>query len=83
VCSSDLSFQVQQIVDRRVVGGSTYVVRVAGERKHPAYVVADSHRADLDAEAQDLIEQQAETQRFLAPWMRDRVEEAEARMGKG
>lgn len=48
---SEYWFDVQQDVNGRVVGGSTYVVRIAGERKVPQRVGLDSHRTEVEVHA--------------------------------
>ena len=79
---SEYRFDVQQVVKRTVVGGSTYVVRVAGEKKIPPPMVPDVFRADLDEDTRIRIEREAEELKYVPPWAKDIVEDRERELGK-
>ncbi|MBI1744423.1 hypothetical protein HYR54_15340 [Candidatus Acetothermia bacterium] len=79
---SENRFEAQQLVKGEVVGGSTYVVRIAGARKFPPIIVADSQRTDLDLRTLERIEREAEEIRYVPPWAKDIVETREKEQGK-
>lgn len=39
---SEYRFNIQQLVEQKVVGGSTFVVRIAGEKELPKPLIASS-----------------------------------------
>lgn len=77
-----LRFEVQQHVGGQVVGGSTYVVCIAGRPKPQPVVVATSHRADLSLEELNRIEREAEALKYVPPHARRIVEQREREQGR-
>jgi hypothetical protein len=79
---SEFVFQVQQTIDQKVVGGSMYVVRIAGQKKLREPFFAPSVRFDLTAEESHRLEAEAEQLRYLPPWAKKIVDEREKQQGK-
>jgi hypothetical protein len=78
---SDYTFQVQQFAGGNLVGGSAYKVRIAGDKiAHP--FVAPSLAGQLDLDAVEELEREAEDRRYLPPWMKDPVDQSEKNLGK-
>jgi hypothetical protein len=78
---SDYNFQVQQFAGGNLVGGSAYKVRIAGDQiAHP--FVAPSLAGQLDLDAVEELEREAEDRRYLPPWMKDPVDQSEKNLGK-
>jgi len=78
---SDYTFQVQQFVGGNLVGGSAYKVRIAGRKiAHP--FVAPSLAGELDLDAVEELEREAEDRRYLPPWMEDPVDQSEKNLEK-
>ncbi len=77
---SEYCFQVQQLVDGRLAGGCTYVVRVAGQPKLPPPIVAPSHQ--IDPKTHQPPAKVPKPIRNVAPWMRDIAEERDELVGK-
>jgi hypothetical protein len=73
-------FQVQQLVERRVVGGCTYVVRMGGRPTLPPPIVAPSHQ--IDPKTGRPPDRPPKPIRNVAPWMRDIAEERDEVLGK-
>lgn len=76
---SEYRFQAQQLVDGRVVGGCTYVVRIAGRRRLPPPLIAPSQQFRPQSG------QRMETPEELVnvpPWMVELAEEREVVVGK-
>lgn len=77
---SEYRFQVQQVVQRRVVGGSTYVVAIAGLPKLPPPLVAPSHRIDPKTGKPPIMP--PTPLRDVPAWMTEIVEERAEVLGK-
>lgn len=78
----DYRFEVQQMEKDRVVGGSTYVVCIEGERKQPEQVVVPSHDVKLGHERLEQIEREAEPLKYVPPHAREIVEKREKEQGR-
>lgn len=70
---SEYRFQVQQVVGEQVAGGSTYVVRIAGQPALPPPIVTPSHQ--IDPKTGKPPAKPPAPLRFVPPWMQDIVEE--------
>jgi hypothetical protein len=79
---SEYTFQVQQRVNDQLVGGSTYVVRIAGEKRVKPRVTVDAHRTDLDLAKLQRIEREAEPLKYVPPWAKKIVEKRETEQGR-
>jgi hypothetical protein len=79
---SEYRFEVQQTVNKQVVGGSTYVVQIAGVRKAQPPHIPESLRLDLDVKEINRIEKEAEPYKYLPPWAEDIVDARETEPGK-
>ncbi len=79
---SEYRFEIQQRIKEEVAGGSTYVVRIAGERKLPSPFVPPTMRTDLDPRELERIEREGEKLKYVPPWARDIVESREKEQGK-
>ncbi len=78
---SDYTLHVQQLVAGHLVGGSAYVVRIAGGKiAHP--FIAPSLTGELDLEALEELEREAEGRRHLPPWIENPVDQSENNLGK-
>ena len=78
---AEFGFQVQQFVAGRLVGGSGYVVRIAGLKvEHP--FVSPSLRGDLDTEEIEDLEAEGVARRHLPPWMAGQVTQGEQNLRK-
>jgi hypothetical protein len=73
------SFQVQQWSGGVLVGGSAYQLRISGQRER---IPAPPTPEGVDVRELEELERQDEERRFLPPWIADRVDEAEERLGK-
>lgn len=62
---SEYTFEVQQRIERRIVGGSTYVVRIGGPRRLPAPLISPTHRPDPKGHA---VEEEDDFN-ALPPWL--------------
>jgi len=76
---AEYRFQVQQVVRGRVLGGSTYVVRIAGQRAYPPAIVAPSHV--VDPKTGRVPGRNHHHIQYVPPWLRDIVEEREEILG--
>jgi len=79
---SEYQFQVQQQVQSQVVGGSTYVVRIAGLKKFPPAPIFPSQRTDLDLEELERIERQSEALQYVPPWAANIIDARKKQLGK-
>jgi hypothetical protein len=79
---SEHAFEVQQRVDGRVVGGSTYIVRIDGIKQRPPEVQVPSMRTDLSLEELQRIEREAEPFKYIPPVAKDIVEQREEDEGR-
>lgn len=70
---SEYRFQVQQIAGEQVVGGSTYVVRIAGQPALPPPIVTPSHQ--INPKTGKPPAKSPAPLRYVPPWMREIVEE--------
>jgi len=78
---SEYTFQVQQLVGGNVVGGSVYVVRIAGDKIENPFV-PPSLAGGLDVRALEELEREAEDLRILPPWMINPVDSGEKNLRK-
>jgi hypothetical protein len=78
---SEYPFQVQQLVGGKVVGGSVYVVRIAGDKIANPFV-PPSLAGGLDVRALEELEREAEDLRVLPPWMINPVDNGEKNLRK-
>ena len=72
-------FQVQQVAGERVLGGSTYVIRIAGQPRLPPPVVRPSHV--IDPKTGRPPDKPPRKLRYVPPWMTGVVEEREELLG--
>jgi hypothetical protein len=70
---SEYRFQAQQIVGEHVVGGSTYLVRIAGEPQLPPPITVPSHQIDPKTGKPPV--KPPVPLRYVPPWMTAIVEE--------
>jgi hypothetical protein len=77
---TEYRFQVQQVVGKQVAGGSTYVVRIAGEPELPPPIVVLSHQVDPKTGKPPV--KPPVPLRYVPPWMTDIVEERAEVLGK-
>ena len=79
---SEYQFQVQQQILGQVVGGSIYIVRIAGLRKLPPPLSLPSMRIELNEEEAQRIERESERFQYVPPWAQDIVEAVKKQQGK-
>ena len=73
-------FHVQQLVGGKVVGGSAYKVRIAGNKiAHPMVTLLDR---GAEVRFLEELEREAEDNRHLPPWMENPVNQAETNLRK-
>jgi hypothetical protein len=78
---SEYRFQVQQFALGQLVGGSVYLVRIAGDKvAHP--FASQSLGGGLDVRALEELERQAEKRTILLPWMENPAQANEDNLRK-
>jgi hypothetical protein len=77
---SEYRFQVQQRMEGQVVGGSVYVVRIAGQPELPPPIVTPSHQIDAKT-GRPRVPPPLHLAN-VPPWMAEIVEEREEELGK-
>jgi hypothetical protein len=70
-------FHVQQLVDGKVLGGSQYAVRIAGERKQPEAPEGE----DLTELTPHELKGRLDRERHLPGWIKENVELREKEQG--
>jgi hypothetical protein len=78
---SEYTFQVQQFVAGELVGGSAFVVRIAGVKVEEPFA-SPSLRGDLDVEEVEELEVEGVARRHLPPWMAGIVAQSEQNLRK-
>lgn len=79
---SEYQFEVQQQVQGQVVGGSTYVVRIAGVKKLPVPLVLPTMLTGQDEQEVARIERESERFQYAPPWAKDIIEARKQEQGK-
>jgi hypothetical protein len=78
----EYAFEVRQRVDERVVGGSTYLVRIAGIKRRSPQVEVPSMRTELSVAELQRIEREAEPFKYVPPVAKDIIEQREEDEGR-
>jgi hypothetical protein len=78
----DYRFEVQQRVGGTVVGGSTYVVRIAGIPERPTPEVPVTHRSDTSKEDVERLQREARQSEYTPPWTQELRETREKELGQ-
>lgn len=78
---SQYTFQVQQFVAGELVGGSVFVVRIAGLKVTEPFA-SPSLSGDLEAEEVEELEVEGVARRHLPPWMAGLVAQSEENLRK-